>query len=248
MATTPVPDVEQSPLHHQLLRYNIGSLSCVVRTRVNGTIQDMPSFREPCGPQQTREIHGINVITAGQGVLTPAAFRGTARHRQAGRCAWKKYESRRLRRWAPRLWLCGQTRLGIADVPRPGEDVGRGGLTVVDMGELVTKFEEDNQQTLRRLEGVLEALRDAVRAHGKQCHAVVYWHRPEARDNIYIYDGSKESPILLDWHKKHFWSQDEDVNETLPARDEAIDGRVQPSQSLIGRLGQWLGVSREAKE
>lgn len=242
MATAPVPDVEFSSLHHQLLRYNIGSLSCVVRTRVSGTIQDMPAFREPCGPQQTREIHGINVITAGQGVLTPAAFLGTARRSLVEISAWKKNEMRRLRIWTPRLWLSGQTRLGIADVPRPGEDFGRGRLTVVDMGELVAEFEQDNQQALRRLEGVLNDLRDAVRAHGKQCDAVVYSHPSEVRDdNIYIYSGSKESPLLLDWHKKHFWSQDKDVNETLPARDEAINGRVQPRQSLTRRLGQWLG-------
>lgn len=84
-ATVPMPGVEYSSVHCQLLRYNIGPLSCVVSTRVNGTVQQLPTIKEPSKPQKKRHVNGIDIIIAGQGVLPAAAFQAILRPRQTDR-------------------------------------------------------------------------------------------------------------------------------------------------------------------
>lgn len=102
-ATDTVPAVEHSSFHYRLLRYKIGPISCVVRTVVNGTIQEMPAPRDASGPQETRHVHGIDVMAAGEGILTDAAFLGTARPRPDPHTG-RKTELTRLKLTAPRLW------------------------------------------------------------------------------------------------------------------------------------------------
>lgn len=207
-ATDPVPRVENSGFHYRLLRYNIGPVSCVVRTMANGTIQEMPAARDPSGPQDKRHIHGIDVIPAGEGIRTDAAFLGTTRPRP-GPHAWRWKEQRRLKKKTAGLWLSGLTKLGLADLVAPGEDAGAGGLTVVEMGELVSLFETENDESLRRLAGLLAALRDTVREHGGPCVALSYIPtHGSLRYVVHVHSaGPEEAPVLLDWHKEHFWSK-----------------------------------------
>ena len=243
-ATESVTEGDDSSLHFQLLRYKLGPLSLLVRTRANGTVQELPNSREPSEHQESRELHGINVITAGQGVLMPATFQGVARPRPRK----LKPEVNRLGRYAPRPWLAGQTQLGLADVVTPGEAGSYGGLTVVEMGELVRRFEEDNQDSLRRLVGLFTALRDAVRAHGGPCIGVFYPLRRAAKATdsenrtIHVHSaGPDEAPVLLDWHKEHFWHGKNIPNEHIRPQEEAAGEQIQPKKSVIRRWTQWLG-------
>lgn len=200
-ATNPVPAVGDSSQHYRLLRYNIGPLSCVVRTQANGTIQKMPVPRDSSGLQETRHIHGIDVIAGGEGILTDAAFAGSARQRP-GPHTRKTQEAVRLKKMAARLWFSGLTKLGVADSVAPGEDAGAGGLTVVEMGELVRHFETENAESLRRLASLLAALRDTVRDHGGPCIALNYFptHGPH-KYTVHVHSaGPEEAPVLLDWH------------------------------------------------
>lgn len=103
IVTESVPEVEDSSVHNQLLHYNMGPLSCLVRTKAHGTMQEIPTSIGPSAPPQTRELHGIDVIKAGQGVLPTAAFHASAR------LPFRKpdLEAKRLRTFTPRLWLAG---------------------------------------------------------------------------------------------------------------------------------------------
>lgn len=206
-ATDPVPAIEHSSLHYRLLRYKIGPLSCVVKTLANGTIQEMPAPRGPSGPQETRHVHGIDVIAAGQGILTDAAFLGSARPRPDPHTG-RKTEFTRLKTLTPRLWLSSLTKLGFADLVAPGEDAGTGGLTVVEMGELVRRFETENNENLRRLAGLLAALRDTVREHGGPCVTLSYRPSQPSKHAVHVHSaGPEQAPVLLDWHKEYFWSK-----------------------------------------
>lgn len=193
-------------------------------------MQDLPIPSEHTRPPKTRDIHGIDVITAGHGVLPFATFQGIVRpQKRDPRARWEKERDRQWR-WVPHLWVNRQTKIGIADFIPPGADAAAGGLTVVELGELVSKFEEKNQDGLRRLVGLLEILRDTVRAHGAPCVAI--FHKPRALSDsgsgptdytIQIHSaGPEEVPVLLDWHKEHFWSRNKDTNEPSRSQDEAV--------------------------
>ncbi|KKY39002.1 hypothetical protein UCDDA912_g01034 [Diaporthe ampelina] len=193
----------------------------------------LPKHNGPSMQYQKQDIHGINVIAAGKGVMTPLAFQGSARSHPVHRQGWD-FEAKRLEKWVPRLWICGQTRLGLADVLTPRRGVCLGGLTVVDLGELVEKFEEDDQHALRRLAGLLAKLRDTVRALGSTCVVSISAlppgdpgcaSGPTQRHSFDIHSSAKEVPILKDWHKEHFWSQ-----------DETIHARNWPSKSVIRKV------------
>lgn len=105
--------------------------------------------------------------------------------------------------------VSGLTKLGVADVVAPGEDAGAGGLTVVEMGELVRRFETENNGSLRRLAGLLAALRDTVREHGGPCVTLSYRpSKPPYKHTVHVHGaGPEEASVLLDWHKGHFWSK-----------------------------------------
>lgn len=246
-ATVPVPQVDYGASHFQLLRYNIGSLSCVVQAKASGTVQELPSTKEPSGPPKTRNIHGIDVITAGQGVLTPLAFQASVRRTRpdANPRRGKKTEFERFRRWAPDLWVCGQTKLGIADAITPGQDASAGGLTVVELGDLVRKFENRSQDGLRRLVGLLEILRDTVRAHGGPCVAVFCKLKDDpdpGPPNIHVYSaGPKKVPVLLDWHKRQFWSNRSSTNQHVGLQRKATNKDTRPQNGFIGKWASWLG-------
>lgn len=244
-ATVPMPGVEYSSVHCQLLRYNIGPLSCVVSTRVNGTVQQLPTIKEPSKPQKKRHVNGIDVISAGQGVLPAAAFQAILRPRQTDR--WTEWEKKaaHLRRRVPRLWASGQTKLGVVDIISPGQDAGSGGLTVVEMGDLVRNFEERKEHDLRRLAGLLEWIRDTVRAHGAPCVAVFHLGASDEPANykIQIHSaGPEEVPVLLDWHKEHFWSKKGVHQEHVGPRERATNEETPPPKGVIQQLARWLGL------
>lgn len=239
------PDVEHSLHHNQLLRYNIGPLTCVVRATVNGTVQKMPEHTSASAPKKTRDIHGIRVIAAGQGVQTPLAFHASARHRPAPGKE-RHFEHDHLKKRAPHLWVCGQTRLGLADMYGPRGGAPPDGLTVVDVGELVVDFERENQQALRRLAGLLTALRDFVRARGEPCKGIIYASSvsnsgatfPPRGHALYIYGARREPPVLLDWHKEHFWGASSD--HTRP-QERADNEDTRPRKGVVRKLAEWFG-------
>lgn len=239
VATEPVPEVEDSSVHQQLLRYNIGPLSCLVKVKVNGTVQEMPTSTSPSEPPQQRDLHGIDVIKAGQGVHPNSAFQAIARRPAAD----PAIDARRLKFMTARLWYSGQTRLGIADVV-PAHQVGElGGLTVIDMADMVRNYEKVNQRGLRRVAGLIMALRDAVRAHGGPCVGTFVPPPDTAGSStvkrnyaIQVHGaGPYEAPVLLDWHKEHFWSQ----NAVPP--DQVGDEHVHAPKGFIRKWAQWLG-------
>lgn len=256
-ATVPVPGVEQSPTHCQLLRYSLGPLSLVVRTKLEGSVQEFPSTKEPSGPQKTRNVHGIDVITAGQGILTPMAFQISARSRATDDDREKRHnrEKKRRRRWAPRLWISGQTKLGLVDFARPGQDADGSGLTVVDLGGRVRSFQTHNQDGLRRLPGFLKILRECVRAHGGQCVVVLM----EKQRPVFIIEspggarspgnftlrihssGPREAHMLSDWQMEHFWSRRKATKEHLRPQEKTVHGHARPQKSFIRRWAHWLG-------
>ncbi|KAG8160900.1 hypothetical protein KVR01_009164 [Diaporthe batatas] len=227
--TEPAPEVGDSSIHHQLLSYKLGPLTCLVRTYVNGSMQDMPIPTDQSSNPQRRDIHGIDVIKAGQGVQTSQAFLACAR----GFPFQRSNEAVRLQRNAQNLLLSGQTKLAVADVV-PEDRLGElRGLTVVEMAELVRNYETDNQHVLRRLVGLLGALRETVRAHGGPCVGIFFPPSEaalsisgERNDTIQVYEaGPDEPPILLDWHKEHFWPQ----------------SQVPKKHGFIGKLVRSLG-------
>lgn len=242
-ATESMPEVEDSTIHHQLLRYKLGPLSCLVRSKVNGTLQDMPASTGSSERPRACDLHAIDVIKAGQGVLITESFTGTTRpppRRQAD-------ELDRLNKKAPLLLFSGLTKLGIADIVPDGRSVG--GLTVVEMRELVSQFEDRNQDGLRRLVGLLTTLRAAVQAHGAPCVGV-FLPRVRAQNHTdgesdFTFSvhsaGPEEAPVLLDWHKEHFWSLEKAPSKRSRPRVEPSNGHPQPQKRLIGRLAEWLG-------
>lgn len=211
ISTESVPEVEDSSVHYQLLRYKLGPFSCLVRATVNGSMQDMPTCVGQSKKPQTRNVHGIDVIRAGKGVQTTQAFQATVRPLPIQH----KLEARRLKKFALHLWVSGQTKLGIADIVSADRFGEPDNLTIIEMAELVRNFEDMEQGVLRRLVGLLEALRDAVRARGAPCVAIFFPPSATAREipgkgdyAIQVYDAvPDETPVLLDWHKEHFWSQ-----------------------------------------
>lgn len=255
-STEPMPEVEDSSIHYQLLRYNIGPLSCLVRSKVNGTVQKMPTSTGSSERPRACDVHGIDVIKAGRGVLTKAAFGGIPRPPPKT----QRSEFELLKRDTARLWLAGQTMLGLADIVPAGKAEGLGRLAVVEMGELVRQFEDSNQSGLCRLVGLLMTLRAVVRAHGAPCVGV-FWPRVEASENadgrpdytLQIHSaGPEEPPVLLDWHKKHFWSLEKALSKPprprrrpsirhLQLRVEPSSGHPQPQESIIGKWAKWLG-------
>lgn len=243
--TTPVPGVENSMHHYQLLRYNIGSLACLVTPRVQGTVQELPAARERSRPQEIRSVHGIDVITTGQGVLAPLAFQGLFRPSGIDARSTLKMERDRLFRRVPHLWVSRQTKLGVVDMIPPGQDTGPGGLTVVELGDRVMAFEEENQEGLQRLVCLLKTLRDTVRAHGGPC-VLVYPKKkpallPENR-TMHVYSaGPEEISVLLDWHKDHFWSKKNNSEENVHPQEKAINKDARPQNGFIGRWARWLG-------
>lgn len=243
-ATIPVPGVEKSMHHYQLLRYNIGSLACLVSASVQGTVQELRATKEPSRPQETREVHGIDVITTGQGVLAPLAFQASFRPHTGPRWTWER-EAARLRRRVPNLWIGRQTKLGIVDLIQPGQDTRPGGITVVELGDRVMTFEEQNQEGLQRLVRLLKTLRDTVRAHGGPCVVVFSKKKgkllPENR-TIHVYSaGPEKMPVLLDWHKEHFWSKKNKPEENAQLQEKATNKDARPQKGFIGRWAQWLG-------
>lgn len=244
-ATIPVPGVKNSMHHYQLLRYNIGSLACLVTPRVQGTAQELPAARERPRPQETRDVHGIDVISTGQGVLAPLAFQGLFRPPGTGARSTLKMERERLFGRVPHLWVSRQTKLGVVDMIPPGQDTGPGGLTVVELGDRVMAFEKRNQEGLQRLVCLLKTLRDTVRAHGGPC-VVVYPKKkgkllPENR-TMHVYSaGPEEIPVLLDWHKDHFWSKKNNSEENVQLQEKAINKDARPQKDFIGRWARWLG-------
>ncbi|KAG6356389.1 hypothetical protein INS49_015777 [Diaporthe citri] len=151
---------------------------------------------------------------------------------------------------APYMWSCGQTKLGIAEIIPPGQDAGAGarGLTVVEMGDLVRKFEEEKQDDLRRLAGLLEWMRHSARAHGAPCVAVFHLGASE-RDrepgdhSIQIHSsGPEEVPVLLDWHEEHFWSKKGVHQEHVGPQERTIDAESRPRKGAIRQLARWLGL------
>lgn len=241
--TVPAPQVDNSSVHLQLLRYNIGPLSCVVNAKLRGTVQELPTIRGPSGPPKTRDIHGIDVITAGQGVLTPLSFRANVRRQP--RVTSPKEEYKRLQKMAPHLWVGGQTKLGIADAITSGEETSVRELTVVEMGDLVRDFEKNSQYGLHLLVGFLEVLRDTVRAHGGPCTAV--FDKTEADPgrgppSVHVYSaGPGKFPILLDWHKEQFWSQTNSLNRHDGHQEKVIDEDARPRKGFTGKWASWLG-------
>lgn len=244
-ATIPVTGVKNSMHHYQLLRYNIGSLACLVSVHVKGTVQVLPAARERSRPQKTRSVHGIDVIPTGQGVLAPLAFQASFRRPDRDPQSALKRETKRLSRRVPRLWINRQTKLGVVDLIPPGQDAGSGGLTVVELGDKVMRFEEQNQKGLKRLVRLLKTLRDTVRTHGGPCVVVVSDRKgellPENR-TVHVYSaGPEEIPVLLDWHKDHFWSKKNNSEENVQLQEKAISKDARPQKGIIGRWARWLG-------
>lgn len=239
VATIPVPGVKNSMHHYQLLRYNIGSLAFLVSVHVKGTVQMLPATRERSRPQKTRSVHGIDVITTGQGVLVPLAFQTSLRPPSTSTRSRLEREKRRLYRRVPHLWVSRQTKLGVI------EGAGSGGLTVVELGDKVMRFEEQNQEGLQRLVRLLKTLRDAVRAHGGPC-VVVFSKKtgeplPDKHD-IRVYSvGREKMPVLLDWHKEHFWSKKNNPEENAQPQEKAINKDACPQKGFIGRWARWAG-------
>lgn len=230
--------------HYQLLCYNIGSLACLVCAYVQGTVQGLPAARERSRPQNTRNVHGIDVITTGQGVLAPLAFQASYRPPGTDPRSRLRREKERLYRRVPRLWIGRQTKLGVFDLIPPGQGAGPGGLTVVELGDKVMRFEERNQEGLQRLVRLLKTLRDTVRAHGGPC-VVVYSKqkgKPSAATHIHVYSaGTEEMPVLLDWHKDHFWSKKNNSEEKVQLQEKGINKDARPQKGFIGRWARWLG-------
>lgn len=244
-ATVPVPGVEYSSIHYQLLRYNIGPLSCVVQSRVHGTVQELPTTKGPSKPQKTRNLNGIDVISAGQGVLTSAGFQASARPQETDPRTRRKRIAAYLRNMTPTLWASGQTKLGIVEFIPPGQDADPAGLTVVEMGDLVENFEKEKQDDLRRLAGLLEWIRHAVRAHGAPCVAVFHLGASDEPGNyrIQIHSaGPEEVPVLLDWHREHFWSKKDVHQEQVGPRERASNEETPPQKGVIRQLARWLGL------
>lgn len=239
VATIPVPGVKNSMHHYQLLRYKIGSLAFLVSVHVKGTVQMLPATRERSRPQKTRSVHGIDVITTGQGVLVPLAFQTSLRPPSTSPRSRLEREKRRLYRRVPHLWVSRQTKLWVI------EGAGSGGLTVVELGDKVMRFEEQNQEGLQRLVRLLKTLRDAVRAHGGPC-VVVFSKKtgeplPDKHD-IRVYSvGSEKMPVLLDWHKEHFWSKKNNPEENAQPQEKAINKDACPQKGFIGRWARRAG-------
>lgn len=244
-ATVPVPGVEYSSIHYQLLRYNIGPLSCVVQSRVYGTVQELPTTKGPSKSQKTRNLNGIDVISAGQGVLTSAGFQASARPQETDPRTRRKKIAAYLRSKTPTLWTSGQTKLGIVEIIPPGQNADPGGLTVVEMGDLVENFEKEKQDDLRRLAGLLEWIRHAVRAHGAPCVAVFNLGPSDEPANyrLRIHSaGPQEVPVLLDWHREHFWSKKDVHQEQVGPRQRASNEDTPPQKGVIRQLARWLGL------
>ncbi|KAI7776962.1 hypothetical protein LA080_004256 [Diaporthe eres] len=244
-ATVPVPGVEYSSTHYQLLRYNIGPFSCLVQTMAHGTVQELPTTKGPSKPQKTRNLNGIEVISAGQGVLTSAAFLASARPQETDPRTRRKKIAAHLRKRTPYLWASGQTKLGIVEIIPPGQDADPGGLTVVEMGDLVENFEKEKQDDLRRLAGLLEWIRHAVRAHGAPCVAVFNLGPSDEPANyrLRIHSaGPQEVPVLLDWHREHFWSKKDVHQEQVGPRERASNEDTPPQKGVIRQLARWLGL------
>lgn len=219
-ATTPILGTHDSSHHSQLLRYNIGPLSCIVRVVVNGSVQGLPTSNRSPEPRQTLTLHGVEVIPAGHGVSPASTFKVRIRNRPDNDTMWKR-EHERLKRMDMRGWLAGQTRVGLVDMrpALPGAPEGPAGswtnaqrLMVIEMGDRITRFEKERQSTLRRFATLLETLRDTVQAHGGPCVAVHYRTEKKTgngRKNtlLHIYSaGPEELPVLLEWQKEQFWS------------------------------------------
>lgn len=244
-STESIPEVEDSSVHYQLLRYKLGPLCCLVRAKVHGTVQEMPTSTSSSERPQTCDLHGIDVIKAGRGVLTTAAFGGVPRPPPRTR----RSEFDLLHKYTAGLWFSGLNMLGIADIVPAGKAEGLGGLAVVEMGELVRQFEDRNQSDLCRLVGLLMTLRAAVRAHGAPCVGV-FWPRRQATEHtdarpdytLQVHSaGPEEAPVLLDWHKKHFWSLNRAPSKRPRPRVEPSNGHPQRQKSIIGKLAKWLG-------
>lgn len=244
-ASIPVPGVKNSMHHYQLLRYNIGSLACLVSVHVKGSVQLLPAARERSRPRKTRSVHGIDVITTGQGVRAPLAFQASFRLPDTIPRSRFEREKTRLDRQVPRLWISRQTKLGVVDLIPSGKGAGPGGLTVVELGDKVMRFEEQNQEGLQRLVRLLKKLRDTVRAHGGP-GVVVFSKktREPLPDNhsIHVYSaGREEMPVLLDWHKENFWAKKNNSEEKVLPQEKAINKDARTQKGFIGRWAGWLG-------
>lgn len=244
-ATIPVPGVKNSMHHYQLLRYNIGSLACLVSVHVKGTVQVLPAARERSRPQKTRSVHGIDVITTGRGVLTPLTFQASFRLPGTIPRSRFKREKTRLDKRVPRLWISRQTKLGVVDLIPPGQDAGPGGLTVVELRDKVMEFEEENQEGLQRLVRLLRTLRDTVLAHGGPCVVVFSKQKRENlpdNHNIHVYSaGREEMPVLLDWHKENFWAEKNNSEEKVQPQEKAINKDARTEKGFIRRWARWSG-------
>ncbi|KAK7710811.1 hypothetical protein SLS64_005716 [Diaporthe eres] len=150
-----------------------------------------------------------------------------------------------LRNMTPTLWASGQTKLGIVEFIPPGQDADPAGLTVVEMGDLVENFEKEKQDDLRRLAGLLEWIRHTVRAHGAPCVAVFHLGASDEPGNyrIQIHSaGPEEVPVLLDWHREHFWSKKDVHQEQVGPRERASNEETPPQKGVIRQLARWLGL------
>lgn len=250
-ATVAVPGAEHSPVHNQLLRYNIGPLSLAVHTKVNGSVQRLPTAKEPSGPLETRDVHGIDVITAGKGVLPHLTFQVSPRFRDSP--PNRRRERELIKKWVPRLWVSGQTKIGVAHVSHSGQGAASNAITVVELGDRVREFEHLRQHGLRRLPGLLAMLRDTVRAHGGPCVAVFFMPRhtgspgptqskgsPRSPGNYTLQvhsSGPREVHVLSDWQKEHFWSKGNVPNDHIRSRGKAVHQRARPRKSAIR---QWV--------
>lgn len=216
-----------SPDHYQAIRYHLGPLHCVAITSVEAASGDdslPPIAFHGTSPLLPKDAVSVDVRHGGRGVPPTAVtqFQTAVTNRPptnnepvSARGHLKMKPAAMLKTWLSRPASILQGHLRYTD--ESGETALLTRINVRDTKIVFATIEQTWALELRRLVVLLGRMRETVRKAGGPC---ILTYQPPKREYsggpmvvpaiFEIYKANAEAgPVVLDWHVKHFWSEDQ---------------------------------------
>jgi hypothetical protein len=206
--TKPEDDMDNSSSHHRVIRYHIGSLDCVVRFEVDAYYDDPDAVPEPAEDMATAMTQlkiqdqppiksSLQQNTSAE-KTTQAIQKGTL----IDPSKLAEIKAKRLNRVAealPQLWF-GRTPWFM----NGNHNKGRfDSVTIAHAEDLYPRWEENNQDRLRKMVSLLGELRRVVQATGGRAAVLVC---EKKGGDLKIYEMKRDGGVLpVDIIKRH-WS------------------------------------------
>jgi hypothetical protein len=206
--TKPEDDMDNSSSHHRVIRYHIGSLDCVVRFEVDAYYDDPDAVPEPAEDvatamtqlkiQDQPQIKSSRQQNTSAEKTTQAIQKGTL----IDPSKLAEIKAKRLNRVAealPQLWF-GRTPWFM----NGNHNKGRfDSVTIAHAEDLYPRWEENNQDRLRKMVSLLGELRRVVQATGGRAAVLVC---EKKSGDLKIYEMKRDGGVLpVDIIKRH-WS------------------------------------------